>query len=72
VESLGDVLGDVVGSPLGIALQVAFLAGLVVLEGWVALGSLGERRSREGKAPLPKAEVSARCGETPPQRLRLG
>lgn len=29
--SLGEVLGDAVGSPLGIALQVAMLAGLVLL-----------------------------------------
>ena len=30
-ESLGSVLADAFGSPLGIALQVAMLAGLVLL-----------------------------------------
>jgi membrane protein YqaA with SNARE-associated domain len=38
-ESLGDVLSDAIGSPLGIALQVAMLAGLVLLlrADWAAL-----------------------------------
>lgn len=30
-DSLGEVLGDAIGSPVGIALQVAMLAGLVLL-----------------------------------------
>jgi membrane protein YqaA with SNARE-associated domain len=45
-ESLGDVLVDVIGSPWGIAIQVALLAGLVLLFrlDWVSL--LESRRRR--------------------------
>lgn len=49
-ESLGEVLGDAIGSPVGIALQLAFLAGLVLLLriDWVAIARRGQREHTHG------------------------
>ena len=42
-DSLGSVLGDAFGSPLGIALQLAMLAGLVLLLRFDWASALGRR-----------------------------
>ena len=59
-DSLGSVLGDAFGSPLGIALQLAMLAGLVLLlrfdwAGWLRRRSARRAPSRSDKPTSEEA-----------------
>jgi membrane protein YqaA with SNARE-associated domain len=54
-DSLGDVLSDAIGSPLGIAVQVAMLAGLILLLRVDWTSRLARRRLKED-AGAPSAE----------------
>jgi len=58
-DNVGEVLSDAIGSPLGIALQLALLAGLVLLLrlDWAALLARHGRKF-ESRQPLSGSQPS--------------